>query len=63
MKLYIALFLSLFVSLSAADPKDPTEKDPISEYLIDITGGAVSAAGLIGIEKTAITQIGDGGLR
>lgn len=57
MKLYIALFLSLFVSLSAADPKDPTEKDPISEYLIDITGGAVSAAGLIGIEKTAITQI------
>jgi hypothetical protein len=34
-----------------------SENDDISKYLTDITGGAVSAASIVGMDKSGITQI------
>lgn len=57
MKLLISIVLTAWAGMAAADAKSPAETDPISDYLTDITGGAVSAANLVGVEKSAITQI------
>lgn len=42
-----------FQTAVAADEK----ADTVNKYLVDITGGAVSASNLVGMDKSAITQI------
>jgi len=59
LKLLMALTLGVSISANAADDnansKDP--KKDLNTFLVDITGGAVSASNLIGVDKSAITQV------
>lgn len=37
--------------------EEPSDKDPISKYLVDVDGGSVAAASLISLDKSAVTTI------
>lgn len=52
--LAFAVALATAVGAHAADG---AAADNINNYLVDITGGAVAAANLVGVDKSAITQI------
>jgi hypothetical protein len=52
------LVLALLPTINAVAADNVTDpKGELNKYLVDITGGAVSAANLIGVDKSAISQI------
>ena len=57
MRIFAKLFIVLGLLVSSQAFGADTPKDELNTYLIDITGGAVSASNLIGVDKSAISQI------
>ncbi len=53
----LAISLVLACQPVLAQEKEPTEKDPISDYLVNVNGGSVSAAGIINLDKSAVRTI------
>lgn len=51
------LLVQLGLSPVAAQTQEEDEKNTINNYLVDITSGAVSASGIIGLNKTAVQQV------
>jgi len=55
--LLLFFFISSKIGFAADTSNNKSTQDNISNYLVDVTGGAISAGGLAGVSSSAITEI------